>query len=295
MSAGAQPDITALPVTRISSNRKQRIIQGLRDLVVYRELFYAFVLRDIKVRYKQTFLGVIWVVLQPLISGVVFAAVFGLVRGQFNGLQDMLHFMAALVPWTSFQQGLQMASTSLEQEANMISKIYFPRMIVPSSRIIGSVVDFFIAFPTLLAVASLAGVFDIRLLLYMPLLLLIQVMTGLGLGLIFSIMNAQYRDIKYAIPFILQLGLFITVLIPLEQWRTGEVGFGPDLNWITPYAYQILSFNPMASVVESYRLLTNGDPLNWLLIGKGFGGSVVLLSLGIWLFGRREKLLVDII
>lgn len=299
MSTAHPPDpdgaLAQLPITTISSDPRSRLIQALRDLVGYQELFFAFVIRDLKVRYKQTFFGVIWVVLQPLITGVVFAAVFGLIRGQFNGTQDLLFFMAGLVPWSSFQQGTQMAAQSLEQNANLIAKIYFPRLTVPSARVIASLVDFLIAFSTLIVIAILAGAFDPRLILFMVPLLLIQLTTALGLGIGLSILNAQYRDVKYAIPFLLQLAMFVTVLIPLEGWRAGDVGLGPQWDWLSPYAHMILSFNPMAAVVETYRALLLDGPINGILLAKGTLVSLVLLFLGVRFFVAREKRLVDIL
>lgn len=284
-----------LPVTSISSSARVRFIQSMRDLIEYRELFYAFVVKDLKVRYKQTFLGVVWVVFQPLITGVVFSAIFGLIRGRFNGIEALLFFMAGLVPWTSFQQGTQMAAQSLEQNANLIAKVYFPRMTVPAARVIAALVDFLIAFVTLIIIAILGKAFDPMLLVWMPPLLLLQLLTALGLGIGFSILNAQYRDVKYMIPFLLQLGMFITVWIPLEQWRAGEIGLGPEWSWISPYAYQVLSLNPMAAVVETYRAVIDGAAVNWILLAKGALVSILLLMVGIRVFTSREKRLVDIL
>ncbi|MEQ8821100.1 MAG: ABC transporter permease [Sumerlaeia bacterium] len=271
------------------------MIQAIRDLVEYRELFMAFVMRDLRVRYKQTALGVVWVVLQPLITGVVFAAIFGLIRGQFSGADALLFFMAGLVPWTSFQKGVQTAAMSLEQNANLVAKVYFPRMTVPSAYVIASMVDFLFAFITLVAIAVLAGAFDWRLVALAPMLMLIQMVAGLGMGLLTAPLNAQYRDVKYIIPFVLQLGMFLTVWIPLEQWRQGEVGFGAEIAWIEPYIYQILSLNPMAAVVETFRAVLQGSALNWVLIGKGAGVAAVLLIVGVRFFTSRERRLVDIL
>lgn len=281
--------------TLISSNPRLRMIQTVRDLVEYRELFWAFVIRNLKIRYKQTALGVIWVILQPLITGVVFSAIFGLIRGSFSGIDALLFFMAGLVPWTTFQNGVQMGAMSLEQNANLVSKVYFPRMTVPASQVISSLVDFMIAFLTLILIALLGGAFDLQLLLWMPPLLLIQFIAALGLSLFFAVLNAQYRDVKYTIPFLLQLGMFVTVWIPLEDWRRGQVGFGEGWSWLSPYLYEILSLNPMAGVVETYRAVLQGQPTNWDLLAKALTVSCVLLLIGARFFTAREKRLVDIL
>lgn len=284
-----------LPETIISSKPSIQLRQALRDLWEYRELFFAFVSRDLMVRYKQTALGVSWVILQPLITGVVFSAIFGLIRGQFDGLNALLFFMAGLVPWTSFQSGVQQAALSLEQNSNLVSKVYFPRMTVPASQVFSSMVDFSIAFVTLLLIAAIGNSFTPMLLVWLLPLMLIQLCAGIGLGLFFSILNAQYRDIKYMIPFLLQLAMFITVWIPLEDWGRGTVGLGADHAWISGWIYTILSFNPMAAVVETYRALLLGNAVNLELILKGTLTSLVLLVSGVKIFNDREKSLVDIL
>ncbi|MGF1572803.1 MAG: ABC transporter permease [Sumerlaeia bacterium] len=285
----------SLAETVISSRPGVQLVQALRDLVEYRELFYAFVSRNIMIRYKQTALGVIWVILQPLITGVVFAAIFGLIRGQFSGIDALLFFMAGLVPWTSFQNGVQMAALSLEQNANLVSKVYFPRMTVPASQVISSLVDFLIAYTTLIIIALVGGVFTPQLIGWLLPLLFLQLIAGLGLGLFFSVLNAQYRDVKYIIPFILQLGMFITVWVPLEDWGNGKIGFGENTDWVSPYLYFLLSLNPMAAVVETYRALLAGNAVNLVLLAKGTISALVFFIIGFQFFTAREKRLVDIL
>lgn len=284
-----------LSETVISSNPRVQMMQALRDLLEYRELFFAFVSRNILIRYKQTMLGVVWVILQPLITGFIFAGIMRLITGQMSGMQALVFFMAGLVPWTSFQNGVQMASMSLETNANLVSKVYFPRMTVPASQVISSVVDFAIAFVTLVIISLVAGVFNFGLILWMFPLLLIQLIAALGLGFFFAALNAQYRDVKYMIPFLLQLGMFVTVWIPLERWRAGEIGLGSEWSWLSPYLYELLSLNPMAGVVETYRAVLSGTDINWLLLGKGVAISAVLLVVGARFFAAREKRLVDVL
>ncbi|OPZ09705.1 MAG: Teichoic acid translocation permease protein TagG [candidate division BRC1 bacterium ADurb.BinA292] len=280
--------------TVISSDPRTRLIQAFRDLVEYRELLGAFILRNLKLRYKQTALGIIWVVLQPLITGVVFTAIYGLIRGSFDGGAALLFFMAGLAPWTSFQQGTQMAATSLEQNANLIAKIYFPRMIVPASQVLSSLLDFLFAFAMLAAIACLAGAFTASLLLWLIPLLIIQLATAVGLGLFLSILNAQYRDVKYAITFVLQLGMFITVWLPLEAMGRGEF-HSADWGWAVPYLYQVLSLNPMAAVVETYRAVIERSPINSMLLLKAAVMSALVLFFGARFFAARERRLVDVL
>ncbi|MCC6546083.1 ABC transporter permease [Candidatus Sumerlaeota bacterium] len=273
-----------LPETIISSRASVRFMQTLRDVVQYRELFYAFVKRDLMVRYKQTFFGVAWVVMQPLLTGVIFAVVFGMLSGRFHGLEGVVFYLAALVPWTPFQNGVQMASNSMEMNANLISKVYFPRLVIPGAYIFGSVIDFAITFVVFLIAAFIAGQFSPLLILVMPPLLLIQCMAGWGLGLFFAALNAQYRDIKYAVPFLLQTGMFVTVLVPLANWK----GIHPALHFL-------MTLNPMAGVIESYRAILLAQPLDFSLLARSFVVSLLLLVAGIRFFAAREQKLVDIL
>ncbi|CAN5364245.1 ABC transporter permease [soil metagenome] len=284
------PDV----VTTISSSTRARLLQSLRDLVEYRELFFAFVARDLKVRYKQTALGVAWVILQPLVTGVIFSAVFSAVAAsKSGGWSTFIFFLAGLVPWTSFQNGVQLASVSMETNANLVSKVYFPRMVIPGGHMLASTVDFLIGFVVLAIAAAIAGAPVGMLLMLMPPLLVMQLVAGCGLSLFLAALNAQYRDVKYAVPFLLQTAMFVTVLVPLSQWRDRQLPFGGEI--LHGALYQILSLNPMAAVIESYRAALLGQPLDMTLLVKGVIVSMLLLAGGIRFFASREKRLVDIL
>jgi lipopolysaccharide transport system permease protein len=267
------------PETAISSSARVRLLQSLRDLWTYRDLFGAFVARDLKVRYKQTALGVIWVILQPLLTGGLLSVIFRRLGAGVDA--SALAFMGALVPWTSFATAVQNASTSMELNANMINKVYFPRLIVPGAYVCGSVVDFVLSFAALLVIAAVSGAFTPWLLVLMPLLLFIQLTAALGLGFFFGALNAQYHDVKYVVPFLLQIGMLATVLQPLRAW--------------SPEVSQILALNPMAAVVETYRDLLSGYALDWPLIAQGAAIGVAFLLGGLWFFRAREARLMDIL
>lgn len=277
------PPPADLPETVITSRQATQMVQTLRDLVAYRELVRAFVARDIKVRYKQTALGVIWVLLQPLAASGILAIVFRQIgaMGDATAMETLLFFMAGLVPWNTFQLAVTNASASMEQSANLISKVYFPRMVVPGAYVVGSVLDFLIGLVLLVGIGLYAGLPVWWLLAGVPLLLPIQLMFAAGLGLLFAALNAQYRDVKYMVPFLMMIGMLLTVLVPLASWE-GAMGVA-------------LAFNPMAAVVEGYRSLLAGGELDIMLTLKGACVAVVVLVVGTVFFRAREARLVDII
>mgnify|MGYP006281534267 CR=1 FL=1 len=279
-----------VPETVISSSRKMRLMQFAKDLYQYRELFRAFVIRDLKVRYKQTALGVVWVVLQPLISSGVLALVIrklqslggGSAGGDEDFMTSTLRMMAVLVPWMTFQMAVSMSAGSLMQSANLVTKIYFPRLIVPLSFIVGSALDYCIAMSVFFLMAAFFGLFSVELLTMLPLLLLIQLLTAGGLGITLSSLNAQYHDVKYAIPFLLMLGMFLTVFVPYDSWENPVMQF-------------VLLFNPMIAVVDSYRNIISGSPMDWQFLGIALAVSAAFLLGGIAFFQKRDRRLVDII
>jgi len=284
-----------LPTTTISSRGSVRFVQAVRDLVEYRELFTAFVARDIKVRYKQTALGVVWVILQPLATGVIFALLFGIVSGRFGGWESVLFFLAGLVPWTAFHSGVLLASSSMEANANLVTKVYFPRMVIPGAHVAGAMLDFLIGFAVLVAVAGIVGKASVMLLLIMPALALLQLAFAMGLSLVLAALNAQYRDIKYAVPFLLQTAMFLTVFVPLESWRGGANAANVLNAPLRELLYQLLSLNPLAAVIETYRAVLQGQPLDAVLLLKGTLVAVAMLAGGITFFNARERRLVDVL
>jgi lipopolysaccharide transport system permease protein len=270
-------------VTVISAERHERIRQFLKDLWDYRELFVTFVQRDIKVRYKQTALGVIWVILQPLFMMGAFSLIFGkIAKMPTDGLPYAVFYIAAIVPWNTFATALSQSALSMESNAHLISKVYFPRLVVPGGIICGSFVDFAIGFILLNVVSVVYGHWSIVLLLVAPLLLLIQAFTALGLGLALAILNAQYRDVKHAVGFLVQVLMLATpVIYPISKLPSS----------IQPFVF----LNPMAVVITTYRDILKGMPLNWLLLISCLLTSVFYLAAGVWFFRKREARLADIL
>jgi len=269
--------------TVISAERHERIRQFLKDLWDYRELFLTFVQRDVKVRYKQTVLGVIWVILQPLFMMGAFSLIFGkIAKMPTDGLPYAVFYIAAIVPWNTFATALSQSALSMESNAQLISKVYFPRMVVPGGIVCGSFVDFAVGFILLNAVSIVYGHWSIVLLLMAPLLLAIQAMTALGIGLVLAILNAQYRDVKHAVGFMVQLFMLATpVIYPLSRLP----------QWAQDWAF----LNPMAVVVTTYRDILKDAPLDWQSLVFSLLSSVCYLAAGVWFFRKRESRLADVL
>lgn len=230
----------------------------LKELWAYRELLYFLIWRDVKVRYKQTVLGVAWAIIQPVFTMVVFSLFFGrLAKMPPDGIPYPLFSYAALVPWTFFAQGLTLASNSLVGSANLIKKVYFPRLSVPIAAVTSGLIDFSIAFIVLLGMMLYYGIVPTINVSWLPFLLLLTLMTSLGVSLWLSALNVQFRDVRYILPFLTQLWLFATPIaypssLLSEPWRT------------------LYSLNPMVGVVEGFR---------WALLGaKTAPGPMLIVS-----------------
>jgi lipopolysaccharide transport system permease protein len=279
-----------------TSKKPQFVIEPTRglafinfsDLWHYRELLYTLIWRDIKIRYKQTVLGVAWVILQPVISTVIFTALFGiLLRAPSNGVPYPVFALSGLLPWTFFASSLNKSSNSLVLNANLITKIYFPRIIVPLASTLSGLLDFAISFVVLLIVMASYGVFPGLSILLLPVLILFAILTALGFGLWLSALNVRYRDINQLTPFIVQVWMYLTPVVYAVTLIPERFRF-------------ILALNPMTAVVEGFRwsLLgpTNAEGLvsGWLLIVPVLISLCVLVS-GALFFRRTEKTFADII
>ncbi len=259
--------------------------QYWQDLWDYRGLFYFLAWRDILVRYKQTVIGIAWSVIRPLLTMVVLTVVFGkLAKLPSGGVPYPILVFAAMLPWQMFANGLTESSESLLTNANMLSKIYFPRLIIPTSSVIVSLIDFLISFVILLGLMVLYRYPVSWRLLTLPAFLVLALITTLGFGYWLSALNVKYRDFRYVVPFIVQFGLYIS-----------PVGFSssvvPD-NWRLLY-----SINPMVGVVDGFRWAILGEKFN--LFVPGFLISIVLSILvfvcGLTYFRRTERSFADVI
>jgi len=256
---------------------------NLHELWEYRELLYFFVWRDIKVRYKQTVLGAAWAIIQPLFTMLIFTLFFGrLAKMPSDGLPYPIFAYAALLPWTYFAQSLAQASNSLVENANLVRKVYFPRMAAPLAGTLSGLLDFAIAFTVLLAMMVYYGVVPTSATILLPIFLLLALITSLGVGLWLSALNVQYRDVRYVIPFMIQGWMFATpVVYPSsllsEPWRT------------------LYGLNPMVGVVEGFRwaLLGTNPPGPMILVSSVV--SLLILASGAFYFGRMEKKFADVI
>lgn len=260
----------------------------LRRLWAYRELLYFLVWRDIKVRYKQTVLGMLWIVFQPVVSMVVFSILFGgLLKVPSGGVPYPIFAYAALLPWNYFASSLTRSSTSLVHSTHLITKIYFPRMIIPISGVLSGLVDFAVAFLVLIGLMIYYGVVPTPAVVLLPALLLLAMLTALGFGLWLSALNVRFRDIQYLIPFMVQIWMYVTPVI-----------YGSEL---IPERFRfLLGLNPMTGVVEGFR---------WALLGAQLADAqppgplfaisiaitlLVLISAAIF-FRTTERTFADIV
>jgi lipopolysaccharide transport system permease protein len=268
-----------------------------RDLWLFRELFFILAWRDVAVRYKQTVIGVLWAVIRPFLTVVVFTVVFG----HFAKIQAPPHLpyalivMAAILPWQFFATALSECSTSLITNSNLISKIYFPRMIVPASSVITSFIDFLITLGLMAGMMAWYGYAPDLRLLALPFYTLLAFAASFGFGLWLCALNVEYRDFRYIVPFIVQFGLYIS-----------PVGFPSAL---VPAKWQLLySLNPMVGVIDGFRWsllrgytsqgadpLVPGDPLSIPALCLSVAVTFFLCVSGIWYFRKMERTFADVI
>lgn len=263
---------------------------GLRDLWEYHELLYFLVWRDVKVRYKQTLLGAAWAILQPTLTMVVFTFFFGHLAGiSSDGLPYPIFSYAALLPWTFFAQGLSQSSNSLVGSQNLITKVYFPRLIIPLATVMAGVVDFVLAFLVLLAMMAFYGIWPGTAVLYLPLLLALAFAAALGVGLWMSALNVEYRDVRFVVPFLIQIWLFMTpVIYPASAVVSRLESLGLP-GWV-------FGLNPMTGVVEGFRWALLGvdtRPLP-LLLASAVVTAVLVVS-GAAYFRRVERTFADVV
>jgi lipopolysaccharide transport system permease protein len=271
------------PITIIEP-KKGWIPVNLREIWNYRELLHFLTKRDIKVRYKQTVLGGLWAIIQPVFTMVVFTLFFGrLAKMPSDGIPYPIFVYAGLLPWTYFANALSASGNSLVGSANLITKVYFPRLIVPASASLAGLLDFFIA---MLVMGAMMVYYhfipNIGILLF-PVLIGLTFLCAVGVGLWLSALNVQYRDIRYVIPFLIQLWMFVSpVIYPVSMVKE-------KYHWL-------LALNPMGGVIEAYRASLLGHlPIDWFLLGLSAAIIFIVFISGLYYFRRMEKTFADIV
>ena len=256
----------------------------LRELWEYRDLLFFLAWRDISVRYKQTILGAAWAIIEPFFSMVVFSLFFGrLAQIPSDGVPYPIFSYAAMLPWTYFANAMTNSSNSLVGSANLLTKVYFPRLVIPLASVIPPAIDFAIAFVVLLGMMAFYGIAPTWHVLWLPAFLLLALITALGVGLWLSAMNVQYRDVRYAVPFLVQFWMFASpVTYPSS---------------IVPEAWRALyGLNPMAGVIEGFRWALLGTETSpGPLIAVSVGAALVLLVSGAYYFRRMERTFADVV
>jgi lipopolysaccharide transport system permease protein len=267
------------PLVIIQASRFN-ISVNLRELWAYRELLYFLTLRDVKVRYKQTVLGAAWAILQPLMMMLIFTFFFGRLAGIRSGdIPYPIFAYAGLLPWTFFANAITNGGNSLIGSTNLITKVYFPRLLVPAAAVAAGLVDLAIAFLLLFILMFYYhfGLHSVMLLL--PLLILLTTILALAVGMWMSALNVKYRDVRYALPFLIQIWMFSSpVIYPVPpRWR-----------WL-------LALNPMTGIIEGFRSALFGKPLDWVTLGLSVVITLLLLVCATFAFNRMEKSFADVI
>jgi len=269
--------------TQIIEPPHQWIPVNFSELWEYRELLYFFVWRDVKIRYKQTGLGFLWAIIQPFFLMVIFTLLFGgLAQMPSEGIPYPLFSFAALLPWTLFAEGITRSTTSMVTNANILTKVYFPRLIMPLSGVVSPVVDFFMAFSILILMMAYYGFVPTWNIIFLPVFLLFAVITAFSVGIWLSALNVKYRDFQYTIPFMIQLWLFAS---PIVYPST-----------LLPNSLQVFyGLNPMAGVIEGFRWALLGTNPPSAIIGVSFLVVMLLLVSGIFYFKRMEIYFADVV
>jgi lipopolysaccharide transport system permease protein len=272
-------------VENLENDATKAIKSGwIKEYWDFRELFFFFIWRDIKIRYKQTVLGALWAIIQPFFTMVVFTIFFGkFAKVPSEGVPYPVFSYSALVPWTYFSSALALSGNSLIGNSNLLTKVYFPRFAIPASAALAGILDFFIASIILFGIMMYFHVpLSLNLLLW-PIFVIPLIFLALGLGMIFSSLNVKYRDIKYTIPFIIQLWLFVTPIIyPIS---------------ILPEKYKtIIALNPMTGIIEAFRstVIPNKQIDLWLLLYSVIA-SLLIFILGFIYFRKTEKEFSDLV
>jgi homopolymeric O-antigen transport system permease protein len=270
------------PLVVIQPSKKWNLL-SLKDIWAYRELLFFLTWRDVKVRYKQTALGAAWAILQPLFMMLIFTIFFGRLAGVgSSGIPYPLFALGGLVPWTFFSNAITASGNSLVGSAHLITKVYFPRLIVPAAAMLAGLVDFLLAFLLLCLLMLYYRVTLTLQIFFLPVLVLLTSLFSLGVGTWMSALNVKYRDVRFALPFLIQLWLFVSsVILPSSS---------------VPAKYRwLLMLNPMSGIIEGYRSALFGLPFDWPGLISASVLTLLVLLYAIYSFGRVERSFADII
>jgi lipopolysaccharide transport system permease protein len=255
----------------------------LKDLWVHRELLYFLAWRDLKIRYKQTLLGVLWALFQPLFPMIIFTLVFGkLAKMPSDGMPYAVFVLAGLLPWTYFANAVSSSTTSVVGSANLVSKVYFPRMIIPASSILVALLDCCVASVLLLILMAWYGLPAHANILVLPVLILLLTTLSLAVGMFFSALTVRYRDIRYALPFAIQVWMFATPVV----FPTSLVPVG----W-----HWLVMLNPMTGIVEGFRSALFGRPFDLVMLAASTAFTAIGIVLAAYSFKRLERTFADVI
>ncbi|HST51624.1 MAG TPA: ABC transporter permease [Pyrinomonadaceae bacterium] len=270
--------------------RPSLVAPDFRDLWAHRELLYFLTWRDVKVRYKQTLIGIVWAVLQPVLMMLIFTLFFGKMAGlPSDGIPYSLFAYSGLLPWTFFAAAVTTGGNSVVNNAGMVTKVYFPRIIVPAAAVAAALVDFAVSFGVLALLMIFNGVAPTWKLLMLPVLVVHLSLLALGLGVWLSALNVKYRDIRFALPFIIQLWFFVSPIIYPVSLVIGKTSH-PE-RW-----HRLLSLNPVVGIVEGFRAaLFAQKGFDWLALAISAVVTLALLAYATFTFQRMEKSFADIV
>ena len=280
--AEQRPLLPDKPIVRIEPS-KSWVALDLRGLWAYRELLYFLTWRDIKVRYKQTLLGATWAIIQPLFTMIIFTLLFGRLAGiKTDDIPYPIFAYAGLLPWTFFSNAVTTSGNSLVGSANLVTKIYFPRLIIPSAAVAAGLVDFMLAFLVLIPLMFYYGVSVSTKLFLLPLLVLLITLLALAVGMWMSALNVKYRDVRYALPFVIQLWMFVSPIIYPSSMLSGKLRI-------------FLTINPLTGIIENFRAALLNRSLNFSSLAISTGITLILLLYSAYSFRRMERHFADVV
>lgn len=279
-------DGAALPKFVIESKRTSKFLD-LKELLYYKDLLYFFVLRDITVLYKQTILGILWAILNPLFQMVVFSVIFGkLANVPSDGIPYPIFSFSGILPFNYFSQSLSGASLSLVTSTNIFTKIYFPRILIPLTPVLSKLADFSIAFVILIGMMIFYNIIPTWNLVFLPMLILLMILTSMGIGMWLSSLAIQYRDVKFAMGYVTTLLMYAAPVVFPASLIAEKAGYN---------IYLLYGLYPMAGVIEGFRSSLLGvNPMPWDLISIGSVSAVILFFTGAFYFKRTERIFADV-